>query len=111
MIKEVLSDKQIRRKMVVGVTDYIQGIYLTLDMDNFDKNEWVDVIKASATLPGAFPPVHLRDMHLIDGGVIWNINLIGAIEACKDLGVKDEKNIIIDVFMLNPKFVKNLNEK
>jgi len=49
--------------------------------------------------------VKLRDMHLMDGGSVWNLNMIGAVEECKKLGVTDDKNIIIDIIMLSPEKV------
>lgn len=66
---------------------------------------------ASASIPGLFPPTKLRDYNMIDGGSAWNLNIVGAIEKCKELGVNDE-NIVLDVIILQPnKIIRMDNDK
>ena len=52
---------------------------------------------ASSSIPGIFPPMHFKDMVLMDGGTIWDVNINSAIEQCKDLGVTDPSKIIVDI--------------
>ena len=101
---------KIERKVVVGAVDFTTGAYHSLDLADYRKSEWSTAFISSASLPGIFPPVHLRDMHLMDGGTVWNIDLIGAFEKCHELGVIDQKNIIVDVFMLIPNHVKDVDK-
>ena len=55
---------------------------------------------ASASVPVAFPVTELRGYHLIDGGTVWNTNIASGIEKCKQLGFKDEKDVVLDVIVL-----------
>ena len=53
---------------------------------------------ASASLPGAFSPVHIKNMILNDGGIFESLLLAEALVKCRELGAKDE-NIIVDVIL------------
>lgn len=68
----------------------------------FDENTPDDVkaeaIASSASLPGAFSPVLLRGMSLVDGGVFNNLDLGEAIVRCREEVDKDE-DIIVDVVL------------
>lgn len=58
---------------------------MQLDSDDMQgEEERVLSVMASAAIPGVFPPVKLRDWTLVDGGVSWNMNMIGAIQKCRD---------------------------
>ena len=57
-----------------------------------------DVVKASASMPFAFPHTHLDSHSFVDGGSVWNLDLPGAIQRCKEV-VKDDKDIIVDVVL------------
>ena len=46
----------------------------------FDRGPAVDVLAASAALPGVYPPVELAGHQLIDGGVVDNVPLRRALE-------------------------------
>jgi len=61
---------------------------------------------ASGSVPGIFPITKLRDWNLIDGGSVWNLNIIGAIDKCKELGITEEENIILDVIIMTPEAIE-----
>lgn len=65
-----------------------------------EEDERTTAVIASASIPGLFPATKLRDYNLIDGGSAWNLNIIGAIDKCKELGFTDDKNIVLDVIIL-----------
>jgi predicted acylesterase/phospholipase RssA len=71
-----------------------------MDSDDMEIDERSTAVIASASIPGIFPPTKLRDYNLIDGGSVWNLNIIGAIEKCKELGVTNDENIVLDVIIL-----------
>lgn len=53
-------------------------------------------MKASSSVPFIFAPTQFEGHTLIDGGVIWNININRAIERCLEI-VEDEAHIIMDI--------------
>ena len=57
-------------------------------------------IKASSSIPFLFPPTQYAGHVLMDGGTVWNTNLVSAVDKCKELGFTD-KDILIDVLLLN----------
>ena len=68
---------------------------------------------ASASVPGAFPVTKIRYWHLMDGGTVWNLNIVSGIEKCQELGFKDEKDIVLDVIVLtgqNMTFTNDTNK-
>jgi len=56
------------------------------------------VIKASASIPGAFPPTHFQGGVYMDGGTIWNTNLVTAVKRCLEQ-VDDESQVVLDVII------------
>ena len=66
----------------------------TLDRDNI-----LDAVVASATIPVIFSPVTgIDDGVYVDGGVFTNMDMAEAILKCREQGFED-KDIIIDVIM------------
>ena len=57
-----------------------------------------DVIVSSASIPAVFPPVHIDDMALVDGGNFQNIAIGDPISRCRAEGVADE-DIIVDAIL------------
>ena len=57
-----------------------------------------DVIVSSASIPAVFPPVHIDDMALVDGGNFSNISIGDPIARCREEGVADE-DIIVDAIL------------
>ena len=49
----------------------------------------------------------------MDGGTVWNLNIVSGIEKCQKLGFKDEKDIVLDVIVLtgqNMTFTNDTNK-
>ena len=55
-------------------------------------------VTASASIPFIFPPQHINNYVLMDGGTIWNVNLISAADRCREI-VGDDSQIIMDIVM------------
>ena len=53
-------------------------------------------IVSSASIPFVFPHRVIENMTLMDGGTVWNLNLVSAIERCREQ-VDDDSQITIDV--------------
>jgi predicted patatin/cPLA2 family phospholipase len=54
----------------------------------------------SAAVPFVFPPVPFEDKLLMDGGVVWNLDIASAIRKCRLLVDSDSK-IVLDVIDLD----------
>lgn len=63
-------------------------------------------VKASSSMPFAFPHTNYDGHTFVDGGSVWNIDLSGAVERCHEIVDKDE-DIIIDVVMCNGEFLRD----
>ena len=53
-------------------------------------------VVASSSIPFVFPHREIKDYILMDGGTVWNINLVSAIDRCMEL-VDDESQIVLDI--------------
>ena len=49
------------------------------------KSLFATKIRSSASIPFIFPHVELVDMVLMDGGTVFNLNMVSAVERCKEL--------------------------
>lgn len=60
-------------------------------------------ILASAAIPFVFPNVQMDGHVLMDGGAVWNMNFVTAINKCKEIeGITDNSQIIMDVVSCSP---------
>jgi len=81
------------RKFVVAAVDVNTGSYMTFD--ETEKNP-AKAITSSASIPFIFPSQKWDHGVAMDGGTVWNLNLISAIDRCKEI-VDDESEITIDI--------------
>ena len=72
------------------------GEFETFDQDNLAFSDLHQAALASGSIPAVFPPQHFKDMVLMDGGTIYNINIISAVQQCLEI-VDDYSKIILDV--------------
>ena len=63
---------------------------------------------ASSSVPFVFPNQHIDGRILMDGGTVWNSNLEGAVERCREIVNKDE-DIIMDVIICSDGKLDTLN--
>ena len=64
---------------------------------------------ASASIPFIFPHRHYGDHILMDGGTVWNTNLISAVDKCKELGHEDS-DIILDIILCDQKSISEIGD-
>ena len=57
-----------------------------------------NAVVASASIPFIFPPQKIGNYLLMDGGTIWNLNLITAADKCKEI-VNDDSKITMDIIL------------
>ncbi len=75
-----------------------------------EDDERTTAVLASASIPGLFPPTKLREYNLIDGGSAWNLNIIGAINKCKEIGFTEDENIVLDVIILQTDHISAMDK-
>ena len=63
---------------------------------------------ASSSVPFVFPNQHIDGRILMDGGTVWNSNLEGAVERCREIVNRDE-DIIMDVIICSDGKLDTLN--
>lgn len=71
-----------KRRVTVGSGSVNTGDFVTFDQDNTSFADLHQAALASGSIPGVFPPQHFKDMILMDGGTIYDVNLISAVEQC-----------------------------
>lgn len=79
-----------KKRVTISSVEVNHGVYTEFDQTN---TNWRDLPRAavcSASIPGAFPPQVWKDKGVfMDGGTVYNINLEGAIQQCKDAGYEE----------------------
>lgn len=84
-----------KRKFAMSYVDVNSGNYVV-----YDEKTPKDTVKAalsSSAIPFVFPNQKWPDGHVaMDGGTVWNTNIISAIEKCREQ-VDDDSQITIDI--------------
>lgn len=96
--KKIPWKDKITRKVVVGATDAKTGDFIRFT-EKLNPRELVfKAGRASTAIPAIFEYVNFQNRTLIDGGVVINLDIGGAVSRCKEAGFKDS-DIIIDIVM------------
>jgi predicted acylesterase/phospholipase RssA len=69
------------KALAVTATDWVNGLPRSFDKADITDRYGTDAIKASAAIPGIFPPVDLHGTLMVDGGLLMNTPLKPAIDA------------------------------
>lgn len=102
IISSLLKVEKLRRsktELRFSCVDIIKGELVECDKSSEPLEEW---LMASASIPGAFPPVQIGDRMLVDGGVLATKPLSSAISAGADE---------IDVIICQPLEKRETNKK
>lgn len=83
--------------MVVSAVDIETGSYTTFD-EKTPFSEIASAVVASASIPFVFPNKQIKSQTLMDGGTVWNTNLVSAVDKCLEL-VDDESQIVLDIIL------------
>jgi predicted acylesterase/phospholipase RssA len=102
-------NRELQRKMEVSCVDSNTGNYVT-----FNENTFSDVIKAvvsSASIPFIFPHQVYTDDNVVcmDGGVGYNVNIVSAVERCRETSTDDE--ITVDIILCSGSHMPDWTEK
>ncbi len=106
-VDKILTDAgSIKRKIVVGTVDVNTGNYVTFDERSAPIDQMARRVVSSASIPFVFPHQLIDNMTLMDGGTVWNINMVSAIERCREQ-VDDDSQITVDVISCARDFKSN----
>ena len=100
-----------KRRTIVSAVDAMSGSYVPFRLYDepgkpITPMEYkVSAVVGSASMPFVFPPRNMSDvgynMQLIDGGSVWNNNMVSAIDECfKIEGINSKEQIVVDVIVL-----------
>lgn len=95
----------IKRKLVVASVDVNTGAYVTFD-ESMAFTKLPTYVVASASIPFIFPTRSDGTHVLMDGGTVWNTNLVSAFDRCMEL-VNDPSKIILDIIILDTARMSN----
>lgn len=90
--------RKLYRKLEISTVDLDTGYRVRFN-ESLKYSEISTIVRASSSMPFAFPHTHYNNRTYVDGGTIWNLDLDGAIIRC--LEEVEEQDIIVDVIMCN----------
>lgn len=99
---------KITRKIVVGTTDSQTGNFVRFTEKLSPHELAYKAGRASTAIPGFFEYVNFKNKTFIDGGVVINLDIGGAVARCQESGFKN-KDIIIDIVMCSGNLLKDVN--
>mmetsp|Transcript_8287 Transcript_8287/g.13862 ORF Transcript_8287/g.13862 Transcript_8287/m.13862 type:complete len:208 (+) Transcript_8287:533-1156(+) len=108
-VEKVVGGRRIKRKVIASAVDYKTAGYFPMDFDDLEPSEYPTAIVASSSFPVAFPPTKFKGRELIDGGSVWNLNIISALDKCVQLGYERDEDIVLDVILLDPMGIPKLD--
>ena len=77
-VTDQFSNKTVNRVVSFSATDSKSGIYEVFEYNATGDvpDDFIETAFASSSIPLVFPPTKIGDYELIDGGCVWNIDLI-----------------------------------
>lgn len=86
----------------VGITNVLTGAFKD-NTATLDTN-LVDVMFASFSYAGFFPPAESMDGVWFDGSVIWDLDIFSAVNKC--LETHAQEDVVVDVLLTSEKVLK-----
>lgn len=96
-----------KRFVNIGLTDVLSGAFVdntsggTLDT-NLD-----DVLYASFSYAGFFPPAESMGHTWFDGSVIWDLDVFSAVNKC--LETHAQEDVVVDILLTSAKTLKQVD--
>ena len=101
----IVNFSEIKRRFIINAVDVETGDYITFDQTNTVLEEMPQASLSSSSIPLFWQPQHFKGHILIDGGSVWNLNPISAIQQCLEI-VDSEEDIIMDVAIYSDDYVQ-----
>ena len=99
---------KIYKALIVGSVDANTGNYVTFSEKDTAFEDLPTAVVSSASIPFVFPHRVFKNHTLMDGGTVWNLNLVSAIQRCREM-VDDDSKIVIDVISCSRTFKSTAN--
>ena len=99
-VTEQFGDRTVKRKVSFATTDANSADYVVWDYNTSDTQptDLIETAFASSSIPAAFPHITRGERELVDGGVIWNLDIASAVRRCREIA-DDDSEITIDMVL------------
>lgn len=98
-VEDYFKNRTLHRLVHVNSVDAITGEVVSFDETDAPE-DFLKGVCGSAAVPFVFPPVPYKDKLLMDGGVVWNMDVASAVTKCRQLVDSDSK-IVLDIIDLD----------
>jgi len=99
----------VKKHLIVSADDSETGDYVPFDSDDFTIDEIPLRVISSASIPLVFPHRVINDWVLMDGGTVWNTNLVSAVNKCVEIGYSKDQ-IVMDIAITHAAKIDTLTE-
>jgi predicted acylesterase/phospholipase RssA len=89
---------EFKKEITVAAVNVATGEYTTFNTSDTSFYDMQQATLCSASIPGVFPPQHFKGEYYMDGGTVWNINIVSAIEQCLNNGYAEE-DVVLDMYI------------
>lgn len=104
-----LNTETFQREVAVGIVDVLEGDYRNFfSADMKDSSQLLDVLMASFSFPGFFPPAEVFDSKYFDGSAVYDLDVYTGINKCIEKGYS-EANIVVDVVFTSSANLKEVD--
>lgn len=109
-VSDNLGDMTIKRKTSFATVDANGATYKVWDYNaTYDRpDDLIDSAFASSSIPAVFPHITRGEYELVDGGVIWNIDIPSAVRRCREV-VDNDEDIIVDMVLCGNHRIKEVD--
>lgn len=107
-LKKEFSDVTLKRAVDVGITKVEDGKYNDYSDENLNNQNIYEVLFASMSTAGFFPPADVLGGHFFDGSAVYDLDIFKAINRCKDKGFQ-ESDIVVDVILTSAANLKDVS--
>lgn len=108
-VTEQWGDKTVNRKVSFATTDANNADYVVYEYEPTGTlpSDYIESAFASSSIPAFFEPTLRDGKTLVDGGVIWNIDITTGVRRCREL-VSDDSDIIIDMVVVGDHDIESI---
>lgn len=103
LTSELADIGNMQRFVDVGITDVLTGTYKDILADDLNLN-LIDIMFASFSYAGFFPPSESMGSSWFDGSVIWDLDIFSAVNKC--LETHSAADVVVDVVLTSTKTLK-----
>ena len=102
---ELADIGEMQRYVDIGITNILTGVF-DENTDSLNTN-LQDVIFASFSYPGFFPPAESMGSSYFDGSVIWEFDIFSAVNKC--LETHADTDVVVDVVLTSRRTLKTVD--